>query len=186
MNYYVVQVRTGKELSFVNEDEQNNKQLQKKYSIIFPQRVLNIRKGGVFTKKQSPVFPGYVFIATEEFSNDLYTSMKKLHNFYRFLPSNEEPRSLQGRDLDILKHFISFGNVADFSVATFDENDRIVIVEGPLKGLEGYITKVNKRKGRATVCLDMYQDSFRIDLGFTMLDPTGKKGERIKHEKYSD
>lgn len=180
MNYYVAQVRTGKEDFFVHEDEQNNKSLQKEYSIIFPQRVLNIRKGGIFTKKQSPVFPGYVFIAAEEFNNGLYNSIKRLHHFYRFLPNNQEPQPLKGRDLDILKHFISFGNVANFSVATFDENDRIVILEGPLKGLEGYITKVNKRKGRATVCLDMYQNSFRIDLGFTLLSSVGKKETRIK------
>lgn len=175
MNYYVVQIRAGKELFFINEDEQNNKSFQKEYSIIFPQRVLNIRKGGIFTKKQLPVFPGYVFIATEEFSSMVYRSIKKLHYFYRFLPNNREPKPLEGRDLDILKHFISFGNAANFSVATFDENDRIIVLEGPLKGLEGYIIKVNKRKGRATVCLDLYQDSFRIDFGFTILSPAGKE-----------
>jgi len=69
---------------------------------------------------------------------------------------------------------MSFGKVADTSKVVFDENERIVVIEGPLKGLEGSIIKINKRKGRAKVSLDMCESSFLIDLSFEILDRSSK------------
>ena len=173
MDYYVVQVSTGKEKKFIEEAERKNELDRLSYSLIFPQRVLKIRKAGRVSEKQLPVFAGYLFIGTDEISKDLYQHLKRCKGFYRFLPNNQEPRSLEGRDLEILNQFISFGGVAKISQVVFDENDRIKVIEGPLSGLEGYIVRVNKRKGRATVCLDICQTAFSIDLGF----------ETIKKEK---
>ncbi len=177
MNYYVVQVRTGKESGFVKSrnTEKEMRENESKYEILLPERILNIRKSGKITEKKAAVFPGYAFIETEKFTKDIYNDVKQLKGFYRFLPNNQTPTPLTGSDLDTLKHFISFGCVAKFSLAVFDENDRIQILEGPLKGLEGKIIKVDKRKGRAKVMLDMYQNSFAIDFGFKELRFSGKK-----------
>ncbi len=176
MNYYVVQVRTGMEEEFVNADKKLNQNSGVKYSIISPQRVLPIRKRGKTRKENVPVFKGYVFLETEEVSREVYNLLRGIKGFYKFLPSNEDPMPLYGRDLEILNHFMEFGSVADVSLASFDENDRIQILKGPLQGLEGQIVKVNKRKGRAKVRLDAYNDSFTIDFAFEVLD-LSKKGD---------
>lgn len=175
MDYYVVQVSTGKEKNFIEDAEFKNKFDELPYSIVFPQRVLKIRKAGKVTEKQLPVFAGYLFIGTDKISKELYQHLKRCKGFYRFLPNNQEPRFLEGRDLEILNQFISFGGLAKISQVVFDENDRIKVIEGPLSGLEGYIVRVNKRKGRATVCLDMCQTAFSIDLGFEILNKEEKK-----------
>jgi transcriptional antiterminator NusG len=47
---------------------------------------------------------------------------------------------------------------------------RIRITAGPLKDMEGRITRVDRRKGRARVRLEMYADSFEVDFGFEALD----------------
>ncbi|UTY27683.1 antiterminator LoaP [Treponema putidum] len=177
MDYYVVQVSTGKEKKFIEDAESKNKFDEIPYSIVFPQRVLKIRKAGKVTEKQLAVFAGYLFIGTDGISRELYQHIKKCKGFYRFLPNNQEPKSLQGRDLEILNQFISFGGVAKISQVIFDENDRIKIIEGPLSGLEGYIVRVNKRKERATICLDMCETSFSIDLGFEEISKEKKKNE---------
>ena len=175
MDYYVVQVSTGKEKNFIEDAEFKNKFDELSYSIVFPQRILKIRKAGKVTEKQLPVFAGYLFIGTDKISKDLYQHLRRCKGFYRFLPNNQEPRFLEGRDLEILNQFISFGGLAKISQVVFDENDRIKVIEGPLSGLEGYIVRVNKRKGRATVCLDMCQTAFSIDLGFEILNKEEKK-----------
>jgi transcriptional antiterminator NusG len=59
--------------------------------------------------------------------------------------------------------------MAGKSKVYFDANSRIVVTEGPLMGLEGKIIKVDKRKGRAKIKLDLYNDSFSIDLAFELL-----------------
>ena len=175
MDYYVVQVSTGKEKNFIEDAEFKNKFDELSYSIVFPQRILKIRKAGKVTEKQLPVFAGYLFIGTDEISKDLYQHLRKSKGFYRFLPNNQEPKFLEGRDFEILNQFISFGGLAKISQVVFDENDRIKVIEGPLSGLEGYIVRVNKRKGRATVCLDMCQTAFSIDLGFEILNKEEKR-----------
>jgi transcriptional antiterminator NusG len=55
----------------------------------------------------------------------------------------------------------------------FNENDRIEVIDGPLAGMEGRIVRVDRRKGRARVKLDLYDDSFAIDLGIELVTPAG-------------
>jgi transcriptional antiterminator NusG len=53
---------------------------------------------------------------------------------------------------------------------SFDINGRISVKEGPLKGYEGKIVHVDKRKRRARVQLDLYKESYHIDFGFELLE----------------
>ena len=39
-----------------------------------------------------------------------------------------------------------------------------------MKGLEGRIIKVDKRKRRAKISLSLYEESFTIDFGFEILE----------------
>ncbi|HEB31344.1 MAG TPA: antiterminator LoaP [Spirochaetes bacterium] len=138
--------------------------------LIWPRRNLKIRRKGEWNDSLAPIFPGYLFLEINEVTTDLYLQLRKIPGFFRFLQSNQNIISLSGRDMELLTHFISFGEVVDKSVAMFDENNRIKIISGPLKGLEGLIVKVDRRKGRAKVRLDMFKDSFLIDFGFEAID----------------
>ena len=64
---------------------------------------------------------------------------------------------------------MKFGEIAEPSRVHFDENDRIVVDSGPLQGLEGKIVKVDRRKGRAKIQLDLYTENFLLDLGFEVI-----------------
>jgi transcriptional antiterminator NusG len=81
------------------------------------------------------------------------------------------------RDLEVALHFIkNVGPVAGKSRVYFNEKSRIVVIDGPLMGLEGRIVKVDKRKGRAKIKLDLYNDSFTIDLGFEVIGVIERPG----------
>ena len=69
------------------------------------------------------------------------------------------------------------GEVVEKSKVYFDENKRIRVTEGALKGLEGHIVKVDKRKRRAKVKLALYDDSFLIDFGFELMEPLEANGK---------
>jgi transcriptional antiterminator NusG len=45
-------------------------------------------------------------------------------------------------------------------------------------GLEGRIIKVDKRKRRAKIMLDLYNDSFSIDLAFEVIGSADPRGVR--------
>ncbi len=168
MMYYTIQVRTKGEEKFIQTFTSRHPDTP--LSFHFPRRRLTIRRMGKLYTELAPIFPGYIFIQTETaFSPLLYWELRKTEGFYRFLRSNSEPTPLSGKDLETVLHFIRLGPIAEKSIVYFDEQDRIVITEGPLKGLEGSIVKVDKRKGRAKVKLDLYNDSFTIDLAFTVI-----------------
>ncbi len=174
MDYYALQVKTGKELAFLERfQKQADLSDMQNTRVYFPRRMLYIRKKGVRKKSVEAVFPGYVFLEIDQLSTDMYWILRKIPGFYRFLPDSRIPQPLIERDLSLLRHFLSFGEITVPSKAYFDENDRICILEGPLKGLEGKIVKVDKRKGRAKILLDMYSQTFPIDFAFEVIRRTG-------------
>jgi transcriptional antiterminator NusG len=168
MDYYAMQVKTRGEEKFMRRFSAQNAGIS--LPMYFPQRCLDIRKGGRTIPSRLPVFPGYVFLALREDENilDYQWAFRKTDGFYRFLRSNQDIAPLQNRDLELVLHFIRYP-LAGKSKVYFNENSRIVVITGPLSGLEGRIVKVDKRKERAKVKLDLYGDSFCIDMAFEVL-----------------
>ncbi|GBU28279.1 transcription antitermination protein NusG [Treponema sp. R8-4-B8] len=172
MNYYAIQARTRSENKYIKLFKSRHPEIN--LPIYFPQRELTVSKKGKLKKSLHAIFPGYIFIEAE-YKEDVLSKQvffKEIEGFFRFLKSNQDITPLSGHSLDIVLHFIKrTGQIAGSSKVYFDENSRIVVLEGPLKGLEGKIIKVDKRKGRAKISLDLYSDSFSIDLAFEVIEP---------------
>ena len=165
-----MQVKTRGEEKFMRLFKGQNPDI--KLPMYFPQRALDLRRGGRIIPSKHAVFPGYVFLELSEDDNILnyHWAFRRTEGFYRFLRSNQDIAPLQHRDLELVLHFIKeVGPLAGKSKVYFDENSRIVVIAGPLSGLEGRIVKADKRKGRAKIKLDLYGDSFCIDLAFEVL-----------------
>ena len=168
MNYYVIQVKTRGEDEYLRRAERFLGESETK--LIFPRRNLKIRRRGEWRDVVAPIFPSYLFLETEEVTPSLYERFRRIPGFFRFLINNDNIVPMSDEDRALLTHFLSFGEIVDKSIVYFDERNRIRVVAGPLRGLEGRVVKVDRRKGRAKVRLDMYSDSFLIDLGFEALD----------------
>jgi transcriptional antiterminator NusG len=50
-----------------------------------------------------------------------------------------------------------------------------VVLYGPLAGLEGRIVRVDRRKKRAKISLDLYDDSFFVDLAFEVIEKANER-----------
>jgi transcription termination/antitermination protein NusG len=168
MPFFALQVWTGNEARFLALSERTLSEAGVR--LLWPRRNLRIRRAGKWRDSVSPIFPSYVFLQSAGVGPDLYSALRRTAGFIRFLPSNEGVAPLEPKDQDLLSHFLSFGEVVQKSAAYFDENRRIRVVSGPLKNLEGRIVRVDRRKGRARVRLEMYADSFEVDFGFEALD----------------
>ena len=171
MNYYALQVKTRGEVKFMRQAGAVSSDIA--LSLYFPQRVLDVRKKGLTKPSRFAIFPGYVFFELDS-SYDVssyYWVFRKIDGFHRFLKSNRDITPLKKKDLEVVLHFIKkIGPVAEKSKVYFDENSRIVVLHGPLSGLEGSIVKVDRRKRRAKIKLDLYGDSFFIDLAFEVIE----------------
>jgi transcriptional antiterminator NusG len=137
---------------------------------VWPRRKLSIRRKGKTQSSLAPIFPGYVFYEAEEVHPRLYWAIRQLSGFVRFLRNDGSLEALGGEDRGLLTHFLSFGEVVDKSLVYFDDNRRIRVKSGPMKGLEGRIVKVDKRKKRAKISLSIYSDRFLVDFGFELLE----------------
>ena len=173
MNFYAIQVKTGSEEKFIRLFKALYPEAE--FPIHFPRRLLDIRRAGKIKTTTPAVFPGYIFVEAECDAEiqSFQWEFRRTKGFFRFLKSNQDITPLADRDLELVLHFIkNAGPIAGRSKVYFNENSRIVVVEGPLSGLEGRIIKVDKRKGRAKIMLDLYNDSFSIDLAFEVIGTT--------------
>jgi len=168
MKYYALQVRTGGEQKYRRQAEKVL--AAERGELFWPRRSLRIRRAGIWKESVAPIFPGYLFLRTESLDADLFRQLRSLPGFMRFLRDNTHIEPLGERDREILLHFLSFGEVLKRSRVTFDADHRIRVIAGPLKALEGRIVKVDRRKGRARVRLELYEDSFLIDFGFDSIE----------------
>jgi transcriptional antiterminator NusG len=170
MHYFVVQVKSCCEDDFLSRVQQALVFRRSRQRFFFPKRRLTIRRAGKKEKEEKPLFSGYIFVEIDEIDQELYSIIRHIPDFFRFLKSNQDITPLSSDDLALIQHFVSFGEVAGASKVYFDENDRIVVSEGPLKGLEGSIIKVDKRKQRAKIRVNFSDNSFVLDLGFEVLE----------------
>jgi transcriptional antiterminator NusG len=173
MQYYAIHVLTDSESDF----ERRLLPALGPDRLVIPKKAVSIRRKAVTKTEIKPVFPGYVFLRSENILEelDVVWAIRRTEGFIRFLRQSQSPTPLSEVDLELLSHFISFGECADTSKVTFDENDRIVVLEGMLKGLEGRIDRVDRRKKKARVVIDMCKSQFHIYLGFEVV-------ERVKGE----
>ena len=172
MPFFVLQVRTGGEERF---RRQAAKLLPPERGELFwPRRSLRVRRGGEWRETVTPIFPGYLFLRAEALDSTLFGVLKSLPGFARFLRNNANIEPLGERDREILLHFLSFGEVVHRSRVSFDAERRIQVIDGPLKALEGRIVRVDRRKGRARVRLELYENSFLIDFGFDDIAPVNR------------
>ena len=177
MNYYALQVRTRGEEKYIRLVRALHPELY--FPLYFPQRQLDIRRQGKSAGSRAAIFPGYIFVEVDDDTELLrhQWAFRRTEGFFRFLRSNQNIRPLGGKDLELVLHFIKrVGPVAGRSRVYFNEQSRIVVVDGPLAGLEGKIIKVDKRKGRAKIKLDLYDDSFSIDLAFEIMELASPPG----------
>ncbi len=167
MQYYIIQVATGREQFFVENVKKFAPQLFQKHNFIYLTRELTIRRQGKTMRELQPMFPSYIIVqTTSEVDSFTLAALKKVPDFYHFLNSNTDIVALGDRDLHIIQHFLGLGPKIGQSLVRFDDNDRIVVIEGPLKGLEGSIIKVDKRKQRAKICVDFGGTTHTMDLSF--------------------
>ncbi len=173
MSYYAIQIRSQTEARYVSMARRLSAEIGE--NLFFLRRSLRVKKGGRWHEQTAPIFSGYVFLRIDSLDPDTSGTLRSLPGFIRFLPANDRIQPLDDRDEAMLRHFLSFGEVVSKSVVQFDENHRITVVSGPLKGLDGRIVKVDRRKQRARVRLELYQETFEIDFGFQALEPSAAK-----------
>lgn len=170
MAIYALHIKTGSEKLIKRQIEER---LPPETHTFSPVRELIIRKKGKQRKESKAMFPGYLFLEADEVNANMLSLLKSVPGFYQILPSNKEIKAIPHQELDFLNTLFNKNHFAPLSRAKFDENNKIQIIDGPLKGKEGLIIKVDKRKGRAKIIINAFDKQHFVDLGFEIIAPAG-------------
>lgn len=155
MNYYCLLVETGKEESF-------KKAAQKKLDdgeFGFSGKILLFRKIQKLVKRgkvyDEILFPGYLFLKTDEADVKKFGEFSKLKGFLKFLPERTKIDAVSGSDLQIVTELEQNKGFQGFVKAKFDLNDKLVIVDGKLAGVSGKIIDINRRNQKLNMSIMM-------------------------------
>lgn len=113
------------------------------------------------------MLPGYVFF---EAPDDVSAVVRFPRNdILRILAGNDQDWRLTGSDQEFAKWLFSYDGCIRFSTA-YQEGDRIRIASGPLKDMEGMISRIDRRgrSGQVTVRFD--QREVKLWLGFDLIE----------------
>lgn len=175
---YVIQVMTGEEETYIKHAVRNVSRIGKSCKLLLPRREMTIRRKAKLSKQIKPIFPGYVFWETEVVDTEVRTLLRRSPNYIRFMKEQEGSLiPLKEDDRQMLSSIMSDGQIARKSYIYFDENNRVRVLKGPLKGYEGNIIRVDRRKKRATVEIRLYDKRFKIDLEYEQMERPKRAGE---------
>jgi transcriptional antiterminator NusG len=113
------------------------------YDVISTLAERNIVKNGKLVKGTRSVIPGYVF-----FENEIepdWDEICKYRHIYYALHYGDNTKELKNNDLHFVKWLKSNNGIIKISKAIKIGN-KVKIMEGPLKDLEGKIVKINNRQ----------------------------------------
>lgn len=185
MDWYALSVETGKE-DIIGK-------IIRKYFLpstvqaIVPKRRLLERKESKTYEVLKIMFPGYVFIKTR-MNAGIYYELKRIPMYIKLLnkfnknehtisySNSEESDELSWErfsriaeeEMALILRLIGKNEVIDYSIL-YLENTKVIVYNGPLKGLEGIIVKINKRKNRARVAMNFLGNEKYIDVGIELL-----------------
>jgi len=172
--FYCIWIKTGEEEEYIKEmqpllDSDNNSLSGKFY---FLRKQMRLKKGKEYME---PVFPGYVFLETEETLPYNLFLLRKGKGFINFLPHNAQPQPLSTSDVEIVRSILKYGTVIPIVHVAFDVNDRIQLLDGPYKDMSAKVVAVNRRNKRVNIDVE-FMNGVRV-LGLTYEEVRKADGE---------
>ena len=161
-HWYVIQVFRGKEDFFVERLKGNEE-----FLAFVPKRVLILKRKDSIKKAYEPLFPGYVFIASDKdyisFNSFYYQSVKMIDGSIRILKHKEDVEALYPHEREMIERFINKDYIIEVSNG-YIEGDKVRIVDGPLIGQESHIVKINRHKRTAWIEISLLGEKRSIEL----------------------
>jgi transcription antitermination factor NusG len=101
------------------------------------------------------MFPGYVLVGTDDIDS-VFEHTFRLRGVWGFLEdAGEEFHEIPWGEIEWLINMVDEADVVGISEVRLDENNRIVVLSGPLMGKEVRILKFNRRRERVMVAFQM-------------------------------
>lgn len=148
------------------------------------------RSGGNVSISFRRLFPGYIFVETDE-PDRLFDTLRGIRDFTRLLGSTEPDGNkvfipIGDKDQAFMKTMCEDG-LMHISYVHMGKNGRIDRIAGPLAKYKNHITKLELRHRMAIVEAEMFGKKRKVKFGFfTDDDPMLPELERLKSGENAD
>lgn len=160
--WYVMQVCTGTENKIKSQCLSHIKKevLQECFIPLYEEKK---RIQGRWQVTEKIMFPGYVFVVTDDLSR-LQWELKKIIGLTKLLGTGDEIIPLNEEEVQMIQRFGGDDHVVGMSEGII-ENSTVIIQRGPLAGWEAYIKKIDRHKRKAYLELEMFGRVQKIEVG---------------------
>ena len=127
---------------------------------------------------QMSLFPGYVFLISSRME-EIYLIFRNKHQYLNALRDEKTFLQISKSEADFLIHLLEpnekargndnglqYGNVR-ISTGTIT-NGSLKIIDGPMKGLEPYVTKIDRHKMKAELEMELFQKTQKFTMGLVI------------------
>lgn len=153
---------TGKERAVAKTIENQHHGIQARAA----SQIKRYTKGGITTLQDQIMIPGYVFVKLPT-GLDL-RDLTKPDDFINVLTYSDGDWRLSGEDEEYVNWVLKYDGSLPLSKA-YQVGDQIIIIDGPLKDLEGQIAKVDKRNRCGQVLIIIAGRQQKVWLGFDIV-----------------
>jgi transcription termination/antitermination protein NusG len=135
--------------------------------ILVPKRKLRERRNGVWETRVRTLFPGYVLL-NGRVGLEEYYAFNGVPGLIRVLRDKSGILRIEQDEISVLSRLICDNEIIGPSDVYMD-NGRVVVIDGPLLGMEGSIESIDRRKGRVKVRLNFIGEARLVELSITMV-----------------
>ncbi|CCF15401.1 transcription termination factor nusG family protein [Brevibacillus laterosporus GI-9] len=174
MGWYALFVETGKEN--VVEKILTNHFNQHVSRCFVPKKIVSERKNGVVYDAIKTLFPGYIFIQTNITSKIYYDLISIPKTYYMVNCGKHKNDDYQTyyseipeEDMNWILQITNKEGILSYSDVIIQDK-QIQVITGPLKGMEALVKKIDKRKGRAKIEIDLLGELKTLYVGINILN----------------
>lgn len=135
-----------------------------------PLRHVRKKFRGQWRDMHEKLIPGYVFL-TAPSALELYEELRRVPALTKLLGKNDGNLfvPLSPGEAQWLEKMTAGGSEAELSFVSVSEGDKVTVVDGPLKDLEGHVKKINLHRRIAEVEVDFMGRKTVIHLGIELV-----------------
>lgn len=160
--WYVIQVMTGLEENIKCQCEKliDSKILERCFIPYYEEKK---KYQGSWHTETKVLFPGYVFLVSDQIIA-LQEALRWVSGLTKLIGVGDEIIALSDQEVTLLRRLGNDEQVVEMSVGVI-ENERVCILEGPLKEMEGTIKKIDRHKRKAWIEVEMFGRVMEMQVG---------------------
>ncbi|MEP2671038.1 MAG: UpxY family transcription antiterminator [Cyclobacteriaceae bacterium] len=139
--------------------------LRRGYEVFLPMQKVMRQWSDRKKKVEVPLFNSYIFVHTQE---HLIPEVLQIPGISWSIRHNDKPAMLHPKEYDLINRFLATGlTIEVMSADLIETGDKVKVMDGPLKGAFGQVTKAAPNK--FMVSLDLLGNVMRVELDPALL-----------------